>query len=405
MKKSVAVVGGGIVGMSTALFLKELFEVTLFERETDPIPLGAGIMMQPSGLHVLNELGVCEEVYRRGTLIEGFVGRNATGRVDFDINFEDHEGGIYGVGVQRGSIYYSLLKRVKESDINFKSGCEINDFTSKSEKINLLTREQQSFDGFDFVIVSNGAKSKLRDKFSNFHFSRLSGSGAIWTKVLPDENSPKNKIYQVYDGTKRMLGLMPIGFESDESRTNKLNFFFGTSLKYLLNWNNVSLLEWKTEVLNVDPSFKQYLDQIKSKENLVCAPYADVWAKKYYQDQFLFIGDAAHAMGPHLSSGTNLGLQDALCLRDLFRKSDDFEIVFQQYQVERESQLKYYQSISRFISPYFQSDLDKSFVRSYILKYLYQLPKVSDIMVQTITGRRRTMFEILPDSVYLSKLQ
>ena len=82
------------------------------------------------------------------------------------------------------------------------------------------------------MLVANGARNALREKFSNFYFSRLSGQGAIWTKVRPDETSPKNKIYQIYDGTKRMLGLMPIGSESDRNTEKKLNFFFGTSLKY-----------------------------------------------------------------------------------------------------------------------------------------------------------------------------
>ena len=403
MTKNVAVIGGGIVGMSAALFLQEKFNVTLFERESESKPLGAGIMLQPSGLHVLDQLGVLEEVYSRGEIIEGFLGENKNGKVDFDIDFSQHPGDVFGLGVQRGSIFYSLLNKVKSSEVNFLTGNEIIDFNKNAGLIELISNEEKTYQGFDFVIVASGAKSALREKFSNFYFSKLSGEGAIWTKVLPTDNSPKNKIYQVYDGTKSMLGLMPIGSESEEDKTQKLNFFFGTSLRYLNNWHSTNLLEWKAEVLNISSDFKEYVDQIKSKDDLICAPYSDVWAKKYYQDQFLFIGDAGHAMGPHLSSGTNLGLLDALCLKDLFEENDDYQMVYKRYQESREDQLKYYQTISRVITPYFQSEIDKSFVRNYVLKYLYKLPKVSDIMVQTITGRRKTMFELLPDDLYFSK--
>lgn len=403
MKKKIAVVGGGIVGMSTALFLKERFDVTLFEREAHPVPLGAGIMLQPSGLNVLRKLGVLDEVYARGQLIEGFLGENITGSIDFNIDFSKHKGGVYGLGVQRGSIFFALLNKVKSTSIQFETGQEIIDFKTQKSKTVLISKTGEDFGAYDFTLVANGARSSLREKFSNFYFSRLSGQGAIWTKVNPSQSSPKNRIHQIYDGTQKMLGLMPIGSISDTNTEKKLNFFFGTSLQYIKQWHNKNLLEWKAEVLSVSKEFKQYTDQIQSKDDLVCAPYFDVWAKKYYQNNFLFIGDAAHAMGPHLSSGTNLGLLDALCLDLLFRDTTDHKSVFVNFQKQREDQLKYYQSISRYITPYFQSETDKSFVRSYILKYLYKLPKVSDIMVQTITGRRKTMFETLPDSLYLPK--
>ena len=58
LTKKVAVIGGGVVGMAAALFLQENYTVTLFEREREPKPLGAGIMLQPSGLAILDKLGV-----------------------------------------------------------------------------------------------------------------------------------------------------------------------------------------------------------------------------------------------------------------------------------------------------------------------------------------------------------
>jgi 2-polyprenyl-6-methoxyphenol hydroxylase-like FAD-dependent oxidoreductase len=400
--KKIAVIGGGIVGMSTALFLKDKFDVTLFERQKISQPLGAGIMLQPSGLFVLKELGLNQNIIDRGVLINGFHGVNSNGKVDFDISFEDHQPKIYGLGVQRGSVFYELLQAVEESSITFETGIEIIDYSEFRGETSLKTIDKQ-FDGYDFVIVANGARSFIRDKFPNFYFSKQSGQGAIWTKVNPIGIEKPHCIQQVYHGTKTMLGLMPIGYEQSKEEDYKMNFFFGTSLDYINRWEQTTLAEWKQEVLTISKDYEPYLDQIIDKSQLVCAPYHDVWAKKYSHNNFVFIGDAAHAMSPHLSSGTNLGLLDAYILSEELIKNENHLEGFKLYEKKRKKQLRYYQTISRVITPYFQCEIDRSYVRSHVMKYMYKLPIIRDIMVETITGRRFDLFSRLPSKYYLKR--
>lgn len=400
--KKVAIVGGGIVGMSTALFLKTHFDVTLFEREEVSKPLGAGIMLQPSGLAILKKLNLHDSIIKRGVYINGFSGVNTNGKVDFDISFEKHNSRIYGLGVQRGSVFYELLQAVNDSNIKFITGADIINYSEKCKLVTLKSAKD-SFGEFDFVVVANGAKSLIRNKFSNFYFAKQSGQAAIWTKVNPIGIELPNRIQQVYNKTYSMLGLMPIGYEKSKEEEYKMSFFFGTSLNYVSNWQNISLEKWKKHVLDVSQDYKPFLDQIDDKEQLVCAPYCDVCAKRYSQGSFVFIGDAAHAMGPHLSSGTNLGLLDAYILSQELIRSDDYVEAFQSFEKQRRSQLKYYQTVSRIITPYFQSEFDRSFVRSHLMKYMYKLPILKNVMVETITGKRLNLFNQIPDELYLSK--
>ena len=54
----IAVVGAGPGGLSTALFLSRAgHRVTIFERFSTPHPVGSGLMLQPTGLAVLDALG------------------------------------------------------------------------------------------------------------------------------------------------------------------------------------------------------------------------------------------------------------------------------------------------------------------------------------------------------------
>jgi 2-polyprenyl-6-methoxyphenol hydroxylase-like FAD-dependent oxidoreductase len=262
--KKIAIVGGGIVGMATSLFLKDHFDVTLFERQEVSKPLGAGIMLQPSGLFVLKELKLHEDIIRRGVIIDGFFGKNSDGKIDFDISFKEHSSEIYGLGVHRGSVFYELLNAVQTSNITFETGAQIDDFIEIDDKTTLKSATK-SYEGFDIVIVANGARSLFRDKFPNFHFSKQSGQGAIWTKVEKVGIELPNKIQQIYNKTETMLGLMPIGYEQSNEESFKLNFFFGTSLRYIKNWEETTLEQWKNDVLFISKDYAPYLEQITDK--------------------------------------------------------------------------------------------------------------------------------------------
>ena len=60
---SVVVVGAGIGGLTVALLLCRVgAEVTIYERLANPGELGAGLMLQPNGMAVLQGLGLSERV-------------------------------------------------------------------------------------------------------------------------------------------------------------------------------------------------------------------------------------------------------------------------------------------------------------------------------------------------------
>lgn len=57
----VAVVGGGIGGLTAALLLARAgAAVTVFERVSEPREVGAGLLLQPNGLAVLDSLSLSQ---------------------------------------------------------------------------------------------------------------------------------------------------------------------------------------------------------------------------------------------------------------------------------------------------------------------------------------------------------
>ena len=67
--------GCGPCGLSSPLFLAERgHRVTMFERFDAPSPIGSGLMIQPTGMAVLANLGLAERIAAEGSRIDRLFG-------------------------------------------------------------------------------------------------------------------------------------------------------------------------------------------------------------------------------------------------------------------------------------------------------------------------------------------
>ena len=111
-----AIVGCGTAGLASALFLHAAgVDVTLFEQFESPRPLGAGILLQPTGLAVLSELGLLERALERGARIDHILGTAVSGRKVLDVGYHrlSRHGSSrlasglehFGLGIHRGTLF------------------------------------------------------------------------------------------------------------------------------------------------------------------------------------------------------------------------------------------------------------------------------------------------------------
>ena len=67
------VIGGGIAGPVTAIFLKQAgIDAELFEAWPYSTGIGGGLQIAPNGMHVLAEIGLADEMIGRGSIAESF---------------------------------------------------------------------------------------------------------------------------------------------------------------------------------------------------------------------------------------------------------------------------------------------------------------------------------------------
>jgi 2-polyprenyl-6-methoxyphenol hydroxylase-like FAD-dependent oxidoreductase len=86
----IAIVGSGMAGLSAGMLLAKLgHHITLFERFDEPKSIGAGLLIQPSGLVALDRLGLRAEVEAKAVRIENFLGTTTGGRRVMDVRYAE----------------------------------------------------------------------------------------------------------------------------------------------------------------------------------------------------------------------------------------------------------------------------------------------------------------------------
>ncbi len=397
--KKVAVIGGGPAGASAGVFLSRSgFDVTVFEKVAEPGPIGAGIMLQRTGRKVLSELGVLDVVEGNGARIEHFRGYNRNGKRV--LNLDLRKSGSYGLGAQRGAIFESTFGQLKESFANIITGAEVVDVLSTSTGKVVRLSSNEEVGEFDVVIVANGARSMLRKRFPITRTDKPQKWGALWALLESDDCQYQNSIIHKYSGTTKMLGFMPVG-RLDDSAKPKINFFWSIRMSDAAQWKKKQFQDWKEDVITFAPEYEEIIDSLQDREQLTLAPYHDAFLNPMYSDGVFFIGDAAHAMSPQLSAGTNLALLDSWLLSQCFLESKSPEEVATLFHKKRRTQLKYYYKLSKAVTPMFQSDYKLAWVRNVFLGMLLKTPGPSGIFLDTLLGVRKNLFSRINKDWYL----
>lgn len=397
----IGIIGAGPAGSAIAIFLTRAgHDVSVFEKVHEPGPVGAGLMLQRTGLKVLQELGVGNEIESLGEQIRYFRGFNAKGKrvLSLNLSIEDEDDN-YGVGIQRGALFNALFSQVQNSETKIYTGRDIVDINGEKRNKILTDSTGVEYGAFDLIIVANGARSVLRKNLKITRADQPQEWGAVWTLLRTDESRYDNSIIHNYKGTSKMLGFMSVGkLAFNEER--KINFFWSLKMSEKKLWQELSSDDWKAQILSMAPEHENILNGL-DKENCIIAPYHDAFVSPMYDNGVFFIGDSAHAMSPQLSAGTNLSLLDSWLLATCLSKQGDIEEQAGDFYKLRKAQLRYYYRISKLVTPMFQSDYKLAWVRNQILGGLLKISGPKQIFRDTLLGRKKSLFSKIDRDWYV----
>jgi 2-polyprenyl-6-methoxyphenol hydroxylase-like FAD-dependent oxidoreductase len=361
----------------------------VFERAPALGPVGAGILLQPTGLWVLWQMGLLDEALKYGAPVRRLFGDAGSGRPVMDMRYAALDPRLAGLGMQRGALF-QLLKSAWPDASTVLCG---HDIAAISDDGRRLTDDTGRRHGpYDLVVIANGSASKLRDVLAPHRLNRPYPWGALWC-LLPQGEWPYTAdLRQRYRAARRMMGLLPVGTRPDNP-VPQLSFFWSLPIAGIERWREQGLDPWRSEAAALWPEAAPLLAHITDAGILMQASYRDAVLKRWQRAPVVLIGDAAHAMSPQLGQGVNMALMDAIALRDALRAEPDLASALTRYERERQAHARIYQFWSRWLTPLFQSERDiAAWARDLTFIPMAKLPVSRGQMLRVLTGTQKGWF-------------
>lgn len=378
------VVGAGFAGATLGLQLARAgHRVTVYEEVLRPEPVGAGILLQPSGQYVLQELGLWAPVVARGTRVDRLHCQSVSGRPIFDLPYATSAQGRFGLGLHRGVLFETLFSALEPAGAQVRLGTKI---VAVEDRARLRDAKGGLHGPHDLIVVADGARSDVRAQLFPEATDKIYPWGALWFVGEDPDGVFTRTLHQVVQGTRKMAGFLPTG-RAVGGGPPLTSMFWSLPVAGVSAWRQAGLGPWKDEILRFEPRAEILLNQIQDPEQVLFAAYRDVRVPRWFRDQVVLIGDAAHAMSPQLGQGSNLALMDALSLSQALAESETVPEALALHQRQRAGHVRFYEFANRLCTPYFQSHgRVAGWLRDLLFPIATALPYVRRRMVHTMCG-------------------
>lgn len=312
-------------------------------------------MLQPTGLAVLDRLGLAEAAIARGSRIDRLFGQagHGEGRVVLDVRYAalGPRAG-FGVGIHRASLFALLHAAVTDAAIPVETQRTVTGSTLSGDRRSLDFHDGTSAGPFDLVVDALGCRTPLAPPTG-----RALAYGALWASL----DRPADGVFddaaleQRYRAASTMAGVLPIGTPPGSDR-RQVAFFWSLRADLLDAWRDRGLQAWKRSVTDLWPDCAALLDQIDTPDRLTFATYTHRTLRSPARPALIHIGDAWHSASPQLGQGANMALLDAWALALAVGEARDVATAIRHSVALRRRHVRLYQAMSALFTPVYQSD-------------------------------------------------
>ena len=323
----------------------------MFERFPTPLPIGSGLMLQPTGLAVLAAMGLAEPIVRQGQRIDHLHGV-AGARTVLDVHYQALGAPRqFGVGIHRSSLFSTLFEAVSSAGISLHTGHTVVGSRQLGDQRVLQFAEAGESEPFGLVVDALGARSTLAPPVG-----RELSYGALWASLIwsPEAGLDPHTLSQRYHRSNVMAGILPTGL--GDGTEQQAAFFWSLRADAHTAWREAGLAPWKARVARHWPSCSPYLDQISDAKQLTFARYAHRTVARPFASALIHLGDAWHSASPQLGQGANMALLDAWALAKAVSETSDLTLAPEIAVKMRKLHVAAYQALTWLFTPIYQSD-------------------------------------------------
>lgn len=315
MTSKALIVGGGIAGPVLAMYLRQAgVEPVVYERRTDlPDAPGSFFNLDPTGLSVLESLGLRAEVEARG-----WPSRRIT--------FTNHRGRRLGVQeapsllIRRGVLHRALHEAAERRGVTVHRGRRLTRIDGFEADRVTASFEDGSTDSGDVLVGADGIRSDTRRLMTPHapapRFTGLISIGGM----LPRSGLPPTGETRMVFGTRAFFAYQVLDsgdvYWFENHRVQAEPDRHAAAAASHEEWQR-RLLEWHAE--DAEPVGHIIRETPAPLDRWVIhdLPPLPAWRR----GRVVLVGDAAHAASPSAGHGASMALEDALvlakCLRDV----------------------------------------------------------------------------------------
>ncbi len=334
----VLVVGGGIGGLSLAreLSLRGL-RATVLEKAPRLNPVGAGIIMNPNAMRVLERNGLAEAVRADSW---PYLLRETCDERGRKLALRDYRP-LYDAGklargalVHRAHLLDVLLRSLPSDTVRF--GVGIRDIELGSAGVRLSTARGESFEA-DLLVGADGIHSEVRRRvFGEFAPVYM---GYRSHRLVVDNAGIGH--FTEFLGHGRRIGLVPISaerlyvwttFNSPHDRPPRLE-------------SGADFRNFFQEF--TDPRIAAVFSQLRSMDGVILTAIEELKLERWAQGRSALLGDAVHAMTPNIGQGAGMAMEDAAALAEDLSGKETLEKALESYVRRRRLRVETVMRVSR----------------------------------------------------------
>ncbi|MDV6030857.1 MAG: monooxygenase [Phycisphaera sp. RhM] len=304
----VAILGGGIAGLATAISLKRIgMQATVYERRQSVHDLGAGIVCWPNASFVLSELGVLDALRPHAGNVRAMrrISQDGVELGSLDVQYLDAKMGYPSLSVLREDLMRVLLRRVEQDDIPIHYEMPVTSIVETG-----ATSRVQFADGTTIaprmVVGADGRMNSIARRY-----------------ILPD-NRP------AFQGFANWIGV----FRCDRTAFDRMEIcdYWGVGARFGIVPVSANVAYWaagavsrrdeEEQVVEHLADLRQAFDSWPGCIGEIISQAADSKTKyirlydhdpvsTWHRGNVIMIGDAAHAALPTSGQGVAQALEDA----------------------------------------------------------------------------------------------
>lgn len=368
MKDNVLIIGGGIAGLTLALYLKKAgIKSSVYESFPSYVDAGASIHLDRSGTRVLKDLGLEETILRNSHVADRFKVHNKHNQevLSARLSLTDKKELEHGVYITRSHLIKALLNEAQKEDIPIEYGKKITSLEENAEGVIAYFEDGTHTTG-SILVGCDGANSNTRKKIFPLHHQKYDNNWVLYGVAASKNLNEGKELFLKGDEIAYTQPGFTV-FVSKSHPTDELNISWqavGYAERKIAakEWEDLAPEDLREVVLGLLSDWDGPIPELIAKSSKLIGKqvYSIDTLPQWSVGRVALIGDACHTTSPNTGFGATFALEDAMYLAKML-KDHNYKDAFYYYEFDRKERVETIKQSYKEFDLSYGFDLSKGF--------------------------------------------